>query len=170
MTDPGALLRTLEYCSAGCVRGREAHDPHFEIAWWGEAMSYNPIWGARTSRRRGALLGWRRPSCARGTGAPPRERATCSGGAPLREGSKQQRDDGLQRCTRRPCSQYPEDLNPHFRRVSEGLTGKHRTRSLHPRAAEAEPSTRFRRHPGRCIPDPRLRRPCHHRAAARGTL
>ncbi len=140
------LLHSFEYAqSREAFVAAQRKDPHFALAYWGEALSYNhTIWGEQDLAAARAALARLAPTAgARAALAPtPRERAYL--GAVERlfgEGTKPERDAGFSAAMADLAAREPEDLNARsFYALSLiGLTGTRRDESNYMRAAaEAE--------------------------------
>ncbi len=151
------LLHSFEYAQAreAFVAARQK-DPHFALAYWGEALSYNhTLWGEQDlAAARAALLRLAPTEEARAALAPtPRERAYL--GAVERlfgAGTKPERDAAFSAAMADLAAAQPEDLNARsFYALSLiGLTGTRRDEGNYMRAA-AEAETVYQidpTHPG----------------------
>ncbi|HLA64168.1 MAG TPA: hypothetical protein VK610_07055, partial [Rhodothermales bacterium] len=109
-----ALLHSFEYEDAALsFREAQTLDPHFAMAYWGEALSYrHPLWNEEDlEAARGALARLGPTPEARAAHAPtPRERAYMAAVEALyAEGPQPQRDRNYEAALRRLHTDYPDD-------------------------------------------------------------
>lgn len=108
------LLHSFEYRDAAeAFRDAERIDPHFALAYWGEALTYtHPVWNEqdRNSARAALERLAPTPEARRALTPTPRERAYLAAVEALYgDGSKAARDTAYSRAMQRVAAVYPRD-------------------------------------------------------------